>query len=80
MGLTLLEHHVDLDSSTFGAKMPGNFLTPDVIDATIQCVFAQANECQSNNLDKKESERLVLEEFGRCLVEIIEFSRKPAAD
>lgn len=51
-------------------------MTQDVIEATIQCVVAQADECQKSNLDAKNSERLILEEFGRCLVEIIEFSLK----
>ena len=58
------------------AKKPCNFMTEDVIDATIQCVIAQADECQKRNTDPKLAEQLILEEFGRCLVEIIEFSMK----
>lgn len=77
MDLTSFEQHDDLDSPSFGTKKPCKFLTSDVIDAAIQCTIAQADECQMNNLDKKNSERLILEEFGRCLVEIIEFSLKP---
>lgn len=57
-------------------KKPCNFMTQDVIEATIQCVIAQADECQTRKLDTGTSERLILEEFGRCLVEIIEFSMK----
>lgn len=58
------------------AKKPCNFITPDVIEATIQCIIAQADDCQKNNYDNKLSERKILEEFGRCLVEIIDFSKK----
>lgn len=58
------------------AKKPCNFITPDVIEATIQCVIAQADDCQKNHYDAKTSERKILEEFGRCLVEIIDFSKK----
>lgn len=61
---------------TVPVKKPCNFITPDVIEATIQCVIAQADDCQKNNYDAKTSERKILEEFGRCLVEIIDFSKK----
>lgn len=63
------------ESPEIPPKMPCNFMTQDVIEATIQCLIAQAEECQRNNLDTKASEKLILEEFGRCLVEIIDFSR-----
>lgn len=62
------------ESPEIPPKVPCNFMTQDVIEATIQCLVAQAEECQRNNLDTKASERLILEEFGRCLVEIIDFS------
>lgn len=64
------------ESPEIPPKIPCNFMTQDVIEATIQCLVAQAEECQRNNLDTKTSERLILEEFGRCLVEIIDFSTK----
>lgn len=62
------------ESPEIPPKIPCNFMTQDVIEATIQCLIAQAEECQRNNMDTKTSEKLILEEFGRCLVEIIEFS------
>lgn len=61
------------ESPEIPPKVPCNFMTQDVIEATIQCLIAQAEECQRNNLDTKTSEKLILEEFGRCLVEIIDF-------
>ncbi len=49
-----------------------SFITSEVADATCQCLIAQAEECEQQNLDEIETERYVLEEFGRCLIEIIE--------
>lgn len=57
-------------------KKPCNFMTQDVIEATVQCIISQADDCQQQNMDKTTSEKMILEEFGRCLVEIIEFSLK----
>lgn len=55
-------------------KQPYNFITQDVVDATIQCMTAQADECQKSFISPKQTERMILEELGRCLVEIIDFS------
>lgn len=60
-------------------KQPFNFMTPDVVEATVQCMIAQAEECQKRNIGSVASEKMILEEFGRCLVEIIEFSIKNEA-
>lgn len=68
--------HERSESPDIPPKKPCNFMTPDVIEATIQCVIAQADECQKNTFDAKAAEYLILEEFGRCLVEIIDFSTK----
>lgn len=57
-------------------KQPYNFMTADVVDATVQCMMAQADECQQNGVSYRNTERLILEEFGRCLAEIIDFSTK----
>lgn len=57
-------------------KKPYNFMTQDVIEATVQCMIAQGEECQKLAVSKKQHEKMILEEFGRCLVEIIDFSNK----
>lgn len=59
-----------------GPKQPYNFMTPDVIEATVQCMLAQAEECQKRDMSPAICEKLILEEFGRCLMEIINFSIK----
>lgn len=51
-----------------------NFITQEVIDATIQCMITQADECEKNGLPAYQTEKMVMEELGRCLVEIIDFS------
>lgn len=55
-------------------KQSHNFMTPEVIDATVQCMVAQAEECQRCDVHNRSAEKMILEEFGRCLVEIIDFS------
>lgn len=59
-------------------KQPYNFMTADVVDATVQCMMAQADECHQTDVSYTMTERLILEEFGRCLAEIIDFSIKNA--
>lgn len=61
-------------------KQPHNFMTPDVIEATLQCMIAQADECQKRGCSIRTSERMLLQEFGRCLVEILEFASKSDND
>lgn len=74
------EHRVLREATPPATTVPKrpscNFMTSDVIEATIQCVIAQAEECQKNKVDSMTAERMILEEFGRCLVEINEFSNK----
>lgn len=57
-------------------KKPYNFMTQDVIEATVQCMIAQAEECEKLGVSKSQGETMILEEFSRCLQEIIEFSAK----
>lgn len=57
-------------------KKPYNFMTQDVIEATVQCMIAQAEECEKVGVSKSQGEKMILEEFSRCLQEIIEFSAK----
>lgn len=73
--LKIIEKYADLDSTALLTNKPRYFLNPEVIEATIRCVAVQAEECQENDLDSKTSEKLILEEFGRCMVEIIKFSQ-----
>jgi protein lin-54 len=57
-------------------RLPCTFITPEVIDATCQCLLAQAEHGEKSDFDYKGIENLVLEEFGRCLTQIIECASK----
>ncbi|XP_074032033.1 uncharacterized protein isoform X2 [Leptinotarsa decemlineata] len=60
---------------TSGArKQTISFITDDVIEATTQCLLTVANNAEENMQDEETTQRLILEEFGRCLTEIIECS------
>jgi len=41
-------------------------------------LIAQAEESEHQDVNQEEIERLVIEEFGRCLVEIIESAESSA--
>ncbi len=56
-------------------QQPFSFITPEVVEATCQCLLAQAEESERNGLGEGEAEGLILEEFGRCLNQIIGFSK-----
>lgn len=59
-----------------GLRQPFSFVTTDVVEATCQCLLAQAEECEKKGSSDTEMEHLILEEFGRCLVQIIDFAGK----
>lgn len=60
-------------------RQPFNFLTEKVVEITCQCLMAQADEAERNMFDDETSQRLIIEEFGRCLKEIIESAHKAEA-
>ncbi|KYN45000.1 Protein lin-54 like protein [Trachymyrmex septentrionalis] len=66
-------------TSNTGTRQPFNFLTEKVVEITCQCLMAQAEEAERNMLDDETSQRLIIEEFGRCLKEIIESAHKAEA-
>ncbi|KOC67673.1 Protein lin-54 like protein [Habropoda laboriosa] len=66
-------------ASNTGARQPFNFLTDKVVEITCQCLMAQADEAERNMFDDETSQRLIIEEFGRCLKEIIESAHKAEA-
>lgn len=74
-GLKRSASFLDTDLSQLPpAKQPHNFMTMDVIEATVQCMVAQADECLKRGCSMRTSELMILEEYGRCLLEIKEFA------
>ena len=59
-----------------GVRQPFNFVTQEVVEATCQCLLAQAEEAERNGQPETEIEGLIIEEFGRCLSQIIEMANK----
>lgn len=57
-------------------RPPFSFITQEVVEATCQCLLAQAEEAERLSKSTVETEGLVLEEFGRCLLQIIEYASK----
>ena len=53
-----------------------SFMTQDVVEATCQCLLAQAEEAVLSDKGAEAIEQLVLEEYGRCLVQIIDYANK----
>ncbi|XP_048758955.2 protein lin-54 homolog isoform X2 [Ostrea edulis] len=59
-----------------GERLPYTFLTSDVAEATCACLLAQAEEAERLKMPPVVQERMVIEEFGRCLLQIIESANK----
>ena len=60
----------------FYSRPPFSFITQEVVEDTCQCLLAQAEEAERLCKTSVETEGLVLEEFGRCLLQIIEYASK----
>ena len=60
-------------------RMPCMFFTQEVIEATCTCLLAQAEEAEKTNRSIQVAETMILEEFGRCLMQIIQAAGKTNA-
>ncbi|XP_036450999.1 protein lin-54 homolog [Colossoma macropomum] len=63
-----------------GGKLPYTFVTKEVAEATCDCLLEQAGKAELTNQPQALAERLILEEFGRCLRRIISFASKAKTD
>ncbi|KAI4896871.1 hypothetical protein NFI96_025202, partial [Prochilodus magdalenae] len=63
-----------------GGKLPYTFVTKEVAEATCDCLLEQAEQAELTNQSQALAERLILEEFGRCLRRIISFASKAKTD
>ena len=61
---------------TFLFRQSYSFLNSEVVEATCQCLLDQAKEAERKGLKEVDTEALVIEEFGRCLKQIIEMANK----
>ncbi|NXA54911.1 LIN54 protein, partial [Nothocercus julius] len=66
--------------SSGGGKLPFTFVTKEVADATCECLLAQAEQAEKMGKSKVAAERMILEEFGRCLMRVINSAGKSKSD
>ncbi|KFP97777.1 Protein lin-54 [Leptosomus discolor] len=66
--------------SSGGGKLPFTFVTKEVADATCECLLAQAEQAEKMGKSKAAAERMILEEFGRCLMRVINSAGKSRSD
>lgn len=58
------------------SRLPSSFITTEVVEATCQCLLAQVEAGQEKGHSDLVVEQLVLQEFGRCLLQIIEYASR----
>ncbi|XP_073334728.1 protein lin-54 homolog [Pagrus major] len=66
--------------SSGGGRLPYTFVTKEVLEATCECLLEQAKKAEQTHQPQVEAERLILEEFGHCLMRIISSAGKAKAD
>ncbi|XP_028836061.1 protein lin-54 homolog isoform X2 [Denticeps clupeoides] len=54
-----------------GGRLPYTFVTKEVAEATCDCLMEQAEQAELSSQPQAVAERVILEEFGRCLMRII---------
>ncbi|XP_058623833.1 spexin prohormone 2 isoform X2 [Onychostoma macrolepis] len=55
----------------YPTRSPLVCITPDVVEATCGCLLAQAEEAEKEGNTSAHAERMILEEFGQCLTQIV---------
>jgi hypothetical protein len=78
-GMFGIEIPLKYNSHCYFFRQPFSFVTTEVVEATCQCLLAQAEEAERKGVAEFESEGMVIEEFGRCLKQIIEIAKKTNA-
>uniref|UniRef100_A0A3Q3JH82 CRC domain-containing protein n=1 Tax=Monopterus albus TaxID=43700 RepID=A0A3Q3JH82_MONAL len=67
-------------NSSGGGRLPYTFVTKEVIEATCECLVEQVRKAEQTHQSQAEAERMILEEFGNCLMRIISSAAKAKAD
>ncbi|XP_074547219.1 protein lin-54 homolog [Halichoeres trimaculatus] len=66
--------------SSGGGRLPYTFVTKEVLEATCECLIEQAKKAEQTHQPQVEAERMILEEYGHCLMRIISSAGKAKAD
>ncbi|XP_075167039.1 tombola isoform X2 [Haematobia irritans] len=72
------ENVIDISENrmTMAESQECNVITLGVVNTAVECMITQAIECEKNGLTNVEMQKMVLQEFGKCLVEVIDFSMR----
>ena len=54
-----------------GERLPFSFVTRDVVEATCRCLLVQASAAEKKSMSRTDIQKLILEEFGNCLLKVI---------
>lgn len=65
---------------TGGGRLPYTFVTKEVLEATCECLLERAKRSEQTLQPQAEAERMILEEFGHCLMSIISSAGKAKVD
>uniref|UniRef100_A0A8C6T6S7 Lin-54 DREAM MuvB core complex component n=1 Tax=Neogobius melanostomus TaxID=47308 RepID=A0A8C6T6S7_9GOBI len=65
---------------TGGGRLPYTFVTKEVLEATCECLLERAKCSEQTLQPQAEAERMILEEFGHCLMSIINSAGKAKVD
>ncbi|XP_017294988.1 protein lin-54 homolog [Kryptolebias marmoratus] len=66
--------------SSGGGRLPYTFVTKEVLEATCECLLEQAKKAEQTRQPQADAERVILEEFGHCLMSIISSAGKAKVD
>ncbi|KAJ3605271.1 hypothetical protein NHX12_027321 [Muraenolepis orangiensis] len=67
-------------STSGGGRLPYTFVTKEVVEATCECLLDQARQTELSGQPQALAERVILEEFGHCLMRIISSAGKAKSD
>lgn len=65
---------------TGGGRLPYTFVTKEVLEATCECLLECGKRSEQTLQPQVEAERMILEEFGHCLMSIISSAGKAKVD
>ncbi|KAM4710195.1 protein lin-54 homolog [Discoglossus pictus] len=66
--------------SSGGGKLPFTFITKEVAEITCECLLEEAEQAEKEAKSRAATERMILEEFGHCLMRVIDSAGKAKND
>uniref|UniRef100_A0A8D9B386 Protein lin-54 homolog n=1 Tax=Cacopsylla melanoneura TaxID=428564 RepID=A0A8D9B386_9HEMI len=66
----------DDHSRLWSTKLAFSFMSETIVQATCHCLFAQADKAKKSDVEEEELQKIILEECGNCLQQIIVIASK----